>query len=100
MDENQIEYKLPLGLCKQAVMKLDAFISDIREIVEDEDIEPEDREDFETMAEMAGTMLATIINIVNKECEEHVFLAEQIPMDDIDSYPEEPETDIMDTEIE
>ena len=96
------DYKLPLGLCKQAVMKLDAFITDVREIVEDPDLEQEDRQDFETMAEMAGTMLATIVNIVNKECEEAVFLGEKIPMDDIDEYPEDPsdDADIMDTPIE
>lgn len=97
---DNIEYKLPLGLCKQAAMKLDSFISDVREIIEDEDIDQEDRQDFETMAEMAGTMLATIVNIVNKECEEAEFLGEKIPMDDIDSYPEEPDTDIMNDEIQ
>ena len=96
---NEQDGKLPLGLCKQAVMKLDAFITDVREIVEDPDLEVEDRQDFETMAEMASTMLATIINIVNKECEEHVFLGEKIPMDDIDEYPED-NSDIMDMEIE
>ena len=94
------EYKLPLGLCKQAAMKLDSFISDVREIAEDEDIETEDKQDFETMAEMACTMLATIVNIVNKECEEAEFLGEKIPMDEIDQYPEPEETDIMNDEIE
>ena len=92
--------KIPLGLCKQAVMKLDAFITDVREIIEDPDLDIEDRQDFETMAEMAGTMLATIVNIVNKECEEAVFLAETIPMDEIDEYPEDDMSDIMNTEIE
>ena len=92
--------KSPLGLCKQAVMKLDAFITDVREIIEDPDLDIEDRQDFETMAEMAGTMLATIVNIVNKECEEAVFLAETIPMDEIDEYPEDDMSDIMNTEIE
>ena len=36
-------YKIPLGLCKQAVMKLDSFINDINEIREDADIDPEDK---------------------------------------------------------
>ena len=100
---NEQDGKIPLGLCKQAAMKLDAFISDVREISEDPDLESEDKEDFETMAEMAGTMLATIINIVNKECEEHVFLGEKIPMDGIDAYPDDTEydeTDLMDEVIE
>lgn len=97
---NEQEYKLPLGLCKQAAMKLDSFISDVREISEDEDIDVEDKQDFETMAEMAGTMLATIVNIVNKECEESEFLGEKIPMDEIDAYPEPEESDIMNDTIE
>lgn len=99
---NEIDYKIPLGLCKQAVMKLDAFIADVNEIKEDPDLEPEDRQDFETMSEMACTMLATIVNIVNKECEEEVFLGEKIPMDEIDSYPEDQieEIDLMNSPIE
>jgi len=93
--------KIPLGLCKQAVMKLDSFITDVKEIIEDPDLETDDKQDFETMAEMAGTMLATIVNIVNKECEEHVFLGEKIPMDGIDAYPDEiDDTDLLDTPIE
>lgn len=99
MDEK--DYKIPLGLCKQAAMKLEAFISDIMEIKEDPDLEPEDLQDFETMAEIGCTMLATLINIVNKECEEHIFLGEKIPMDEVDSYPEnESDYDIMDDPIE
>ena len=99
---NEQDNKIPLGLCKQAVMKLDSFISDVREIIEDPDLESEDRQDFETMADMAGTMLATIVNIVNKECEESVFLGEKIPMDGIDVYPDEVEEDLdlMDEPIE
>ena len=94
-------YKLPLGLCKQAAMKLDSFMNDIMEIKEDPDIEEMDRQDFETMAEISGTMLATIINIVNKECEEAIFLGEKIPIDDIDSYPEDiDDSSILDTPIE
>lgn len=93
--------KIPLGLCKQAVMKLDAFLSDIMEIKEDPDLDPLDRQDFETMAEITGTMMATIINIVNKECEEHVFLGEKIPMDGIDHYPDETiDEDLMEEPIE
>ena len=92
MDEK--DYKLPLGLCKQAAMKLEAFISDIMEIKEDPDLEPDDIHYFESMAEVGCTMLAALINIVNEECEEHIFLGEKIPMDGIDPYPEE-EEDIM-----
>lgn len=44
---DNIEYRMPLGLCKQATMKLDAFITDIHEIKEDEDLSPEDKQMFE-----------------------------------------------------
>lgn len=80
------EYKIPLGLCKQAVMKLDAFITDICEIKEDEDLDPDDKQTFEQIAEISGSMLAAIINIVTKEIDEEEFLSEDIPMDDIERY--------------
>lgn len=97
------EFKLPLGLCKQAAMKLEAFIHDVMEIKEDPDLDAKDREDFETMAEMGTTMLATLINMVNSECAEHEFLGEKIPMDDIDPYPGDDvmdDTDIINEPIE
>ena len=37
-----IKYRVPLGLCRHAVMKLDAFMADIHEIKEDEDLSSED----------------------------------------------------------
>lgn len=81
------EHKIPLGLCKQAVMKLDAFITDICEIKEDEDLDADDKQTFEQIAEISGSMLAAIINIVAKEIDEEEFLSEDIPMDDIERYP-------------
>lgn len=94
--------KIPLGLCKQAAMKLESFMGDVMEIREDPDLDPQDRQDFETMSEMAGNMLAALINIVNKECEEHEFLGEKIPMDIINEYPELSidDSDIMDDPVD
>lgn len=86
MDEN-IEYKLPLGLCKQAVMKLDSFITDLYEIRADEEVDPEDAFVFEQMTEIAGTMAAALVNIIAKEIGEEEFLNEDIAMDVIDTYP-------------
>ena len=40
---DDIKYRVPLGLCRHAVMKLDAFMADIHEIKEDEELSPEDR---------------------------------------------------------
>lgn len=81
MSDN-IEYRMPLGLCRQAAMKLDAFIADIHEIKEDEELYPEDRETFEQIAEISGTMMAAIVNMVTKEMGEEEFLAEDVVMDE------------------
>lgn len=79
--------KLPLGILRQAVMKLESFAGDIREAAEDEDIEPTDKENFEKMAEMAGIMMANIVNTVSRELGEEEFLQEEFDMDAIDEYP-------------
>lgn len=82
------EYKIPLGLCKQAVMKLDSFMTDINEIREEEGLTAEDKQTFEQIAEITGTILAAIVNIVTREMGEEEFLSEDIAMDEIDRYPE------------
>lgn len=93
------EPRLPLGLCKQASMKLEAFASDVYEILEDEALTPEEKEIFQTMRELSATMMAQLINIVRKECSEEEFLAEQVPMDAIDPWPDGT-SGIMDQNIE
>lgn len=99
MDEESVKYKIPLGLCKQAFMKLESFSSDIREIIEEEDLDPIDRENFEKMVEISGFMMANIINIIKKECGEDEFISEEIDMDPIDPYPgEEIDIDILNQE--
>ena len=96
--DNEIEYKLPLGLCKQAVMKLDSFMTDINEIKEDENLNEEDREVFETIKDMTGAMMAAIVNIVTREIDEDEFLNENITMDEIQSYPGD-DINILDEDI-
>lgn len=100
MDEN--DYKLPLGLCKQASMKLDAFITDLHEIVEDEDVDPGDRDLFNDMIEVANSIMANLINVVRKECDEEDFLSENVPMDAIGPEFEEdvPEEDLASEDAE
>jgi hypothetical protein len=94
---NENESHLPLGLCKQAAMKLDAFISDVHEIMEDEEITDADRQDFRVMVDLANNIMAHLINTVNREVPEAEFLSEEVPMDDIDPYPEaEDDTDVLD----
>lgn len=92
--------KIPLGLCKQAVMKLDSFNTDISEILEDDDIDEKDREDFMTMKEMADAMIAVILNIIEPEYSEEDFMNENIAIDDIDPYPDFINDDILDMNIE
>lgn len=89
---------LPLGLCKQAVMKLDSFSADIREIIEDENLSPEHKLMFTQMVEMSGTMMAGILNIVSNEMDEESFVAETIDMDTIPEFPEDM-SDLLDKEI-
>lgn len=85
MDEK--EDRLPLGLCKQAALKLEAFTGDIREILEDEGLTDDEKAIFEQMVEYSSVFLAHIVNIVSKECGEEEFLGETFPMDEIGQYP-------------
>lgn len=78
---DDIKYRVPLGLCRHAVMKLDAFMADIHEIKEDEDLSPEDRQTFEQIVETSGEMMATIVNMVTKEIGEDEFLSENVAVD-------------------
>lgn len=94
------DHKLPLGLCKQAFMKLESFMNDIHEIKEDADISVEHQENFSKMAEMAGIMQAGIINIVREECDEDEFINEEVNMDEIEMFPEKEDVDILDEIIE
>lgn len=84
-----IQCKIPLGLCKQAVMKLDSFITDVHEIKEDADLDPEDKQIFEQIAEISGSIMAAIVHMVSKELGEEQFLSEDFIMDDMDKYSEE-----------
>lgn len=92
--------KLPLGLIKQATLKLDSFMTDINEIKDDPDIDDEDKATFETIIEISSTMLAHIINIVSKELDEEEFLNEQIQMDNIDHISFGECSDILDESCE
>lgn len=85
MDESK--GRLPLGLCRQAVMKLEAFAIDIHEILEDPDLNEDERQTFTTIAEITATMGATIVNTVTAEIGEEEFLAEMPEMDQIDQWP-------------
>lgn len=104
MDENINipDGKIPLGLCKQVCMKLESVLVDLHEILEDPDVEGDDRDTFEQMTEMCAMIMAATTNIVMKEMEEEEFISISIPIDDIDDYPGDEidtDTDILDQEI-
>lgn len=96
MDENT--YKLPVGLCKQALLKFDSALNDLHEIAEDSDIDEEDRVLVNTLAEVTGNIMASITNMVMKEISEEDFIAENIDMDALDPYPDN-DVDILDQDI-
>lgn len=96
---NDQEHRLPLGLCKQAVLKLEAFTGDIREILEDEGLTDEEKAIFQQIAEYSSVFMAHIVNIVSRECGEEEFLNENFPMDEIGQYPGD-DVDLEDQPIE
>ncbi len=98
--ENENQHRLPLGLCKQAFMKLESFISDIHEIREDEDLTPEEIYELTRMAEVAGLLGVRLLNIVKKECGEEEFLNEEVGMDEIGLFPEQVDGDILDEVVD
>lgn len=81
------EQKLPLGLFKQACMKIDSFVTDIHEITEDANIDDDNKETLTRLAEMAASIEASLINIVRSEMDEEEFINENITMDEIEEYP-------------
>ena len=93
------ESKLPLGICRHCITALDAAKTDIHEILEDEEINEEDRNQFQYISEILGDMMAVIINMINRECDEEDFLQEHIDLQ-LEDYWGEPEIDILDEEIE
>lgn len=95
-----MDSKLPLGICKQCLMKLDSALEDINEIKEDEDVSEDDKQDFETMGAYIGQIMAAISNKVSREMNEDDFINENIDMDPFeDEYDEGGDDDIMDMEI-
>lgn len=87
--------RIPLGLCKQAYMKLEGALCDIYEIKEDDDLDENEKQIFTEIAECLSISMAHIVNIISKEIEEEDFLNENIPMDEVGTYPESESDDLM-----
>lgn len=100
IENNESGYKIPLGLCKQAIMKLESAITDICEIKEDDDLNSEDKQTMEGLVEILGQCTAVIVNMVGREMDEDEFLSEDIAMDEIDPYPGEEDNNLLDRNID
>ena len=86
-EENTAE--VPLGLLKQASMKLAAAMSDINEIKEDDWTPPAVKEQMDAASEAVGNIIAFLTNTAMQGVDEETFLREEIAMDEIT----EPEMD-------
>jgi len=91
-------------LFKEAIIKIDAFISDVSELREF-DMDSEDRETLTQMAEYAGIMEATLVNMLRKEMgdDESEFISEAFDIDvSYDTFPEylRENKDILDLPLE
>ncbi len=92
------EPTINLGLCKQVALKIASAISDLHEIREDEELSPENLIMFERMTEILNTVEAALLNTIRSECDEDVFLNEDVPMDEIEEWVDT-ELDFLDQEI-
>ena len=94
-----MEHTINLGICRQAIMKLDSVNVDIHEMLEDDDIKPETRDTLEKMADIVCVLEATLTNMASEEIGEDEFLSEEMQMDEIDPYPVAEMDDILNEEI-
>lgn len=78
---------IPLDLCKRAAMKLDSFLTDIYEVLEDPDLDENQKYDFSLMTELGSVMITRIVNIVRKEMNEEELLTNDIDIGEFDEYP-------------
>ena len=76
----------PLATCKQAVMKLDSALTDIKEIME-EDIDNEYKELLEKSSDCIIYAMTSIYRVVGDFTDEDSFINETIAMESIDPWP-------------
>ena len=96
----EIQHKLPLGVLRQAIMKMESAMVDVLEAKEDDDLSDENKHVMEGIGEILGQCVAVIVNITNEEIGEEEFLREMIDMDEIDPFPgTEKNENIMEMEI-
>ena len=88
--------KLPLGILKQAVMKLDSANTDIKDAMADEDLTPDDVEALGQVSEILQNTEAYLYSMVSQEMDEDEFANEEVEMDEISEFPE---SDILDTNV-
>nr|DAR75758.1 MAG TPA: hypothetical protein [Caudoviricetes sp.] len=82
--------RLPLGVLKQAFMKIQSFMEDIHEAADDSNLTEDEQYEFHQMGEVSSIIAIRILNIVQKDISEDDFLNMDIPMDEIEEYPYKP----------
>jgi len=93
-----------VDLYKEAIMKIDAFMADIRELREEDSINTEDKETLTQMAEYAGIIEATLVNMLRRETggEDEEYISESFDIEPLyDLFPEiyNEDVDIYDLKI-
>lgn len=93
--------KLPLGIMKQAIMKFDSALTDIHEILGDEDLEGVNRANMEKIADITSEIMTLLTVTIAEEMDEEEFIGLKINMDPIEAFPgdEVEDIDIGDIEI-
>ena len=91
----------PLATSKQAVMKLDSALTDVKEIIE-EDIPEEYKELLEQTSNCIIFAMTSIYRVVGDVTDEDEFINETIAMEAIDPWPgvqSEDTADLLNEEI-
>ncbi|MBO4736171.1 MAG: hypothetical protein J5614_07225, partial [Paludibacteraceae bacterium] len=70
------EHKFPLGIARQAIMKLDSLMIDLSEMSQEEGLDDTIVDALGTMVEMSAMMEASLLNMVSSEMGEEEFLGE------------------------
>ena len=94
-----MDMNFPLGLCRQAIMKIDSANTDVHEMIEDTDIPQDKKEILYNISEYLCLIEASLTNLATDSDDETEFLSEELQMDIIEPFPAY-EPDILDTEVE
>lgn len=84
------EHRLPLGVLRHAMKFIDIGMSDLREAIEDDEVDEGTKARIQSYAEILGDVNAGLINIISDEIGESEFLAIEVP-----KFDDDPEDNLM-----